>query len=310
MGLIALCSLYSGQFSLWSFFYITAVVVSTLGEWFAFRGQALQVRDLQLAACFIGLIAFILLSRRRDGSLEKGWIEPGARMAKPTVYEVIGVFAIFFLIVCTRFYALNRLPAVWDHEACPHRAIAASWRLIVEQELGHHGQSSSGLSWVAIHHLFSRVTDPLFFYLDERFVGVAISLVNCLVVYMFLRFVRGPFAAVLGLIVYGFGPLDLDWSRLPSLHHLPVTAGLLSTWATFAAFSARSWRSFVAVAILIVVCKYVYPSAKLLGLAPALGAMGVLLWQRGSWFGHKRKLLFVILGLFLFATIRSIFYSV
>ena len=163
LGLIALCSLYSGQFSLWSFLYITAVVVSTLGEWLAFRGQALQVRDLQLAACFIGLIAFILLSRRRDGSLEKGWIEPGARMAKPTVYEVIGVFAIFFLIVCTRFYALNRLPAVWDHEACPHRAIAASWRLIVEQELGHHGQSSSGLSWVAIHHLFSRVTDPLFF---------------------------------------------------------------------------------------------------------------------------------------------------
>lgn len=38
--------------------------------------------------------------------------------------------------------------------------------------------------------------------------------------------------------------------------------------------------------------------------------MGALLWERGSWFGHKRKLLFVALGLFLFATIRSICYSV
>lgn len=62
---------------------------------------------------------------------------------------------------------------------------------------------------------------------------------NCVVVYILLRFIHGPFAAVLGLIVFGFGPLDLDWSRLPSLHHLPVTAGLLLTWATFVAFIRR-----------------------------------------------------------------------
>lgn len=310
LGLIALCALCRGELSKWGGIYISAVAVSALGELFAFREQVVRVQYLQLTACFLSLIAFILLGRRRDDSLAKGWIEPGEHSARPTVYEAIGVFIIFFLIVCTRFYALNRLPAVWDHEGCAQRPIAASWRLIIEQELGRHVQASSGLAWVVIQRLFNRLTDPLYFYLGERFVGVAISLVNCLVVYILLRCIRGPFAAVLGLIVFGFGPLDLDWSRLPSLHHLPVTAGLLLTWATFVAFSARSWPSFVAVAILIVVCKFVYPSAKLLGLAPALGAMGVLLWQRGSWFGHKRKLLFVILGLFLFTTIRSIFYSV
>jgi hypothetical protein len=148
------------------------------------------------------------------------------------------------------------------------------------------------------------------FYLDERFVGVAISLVNCLVVYMFLRFVRGPFAAVLGLIVYGFGPLDREWSRLSILHHLPVAVGLLLTWATFVAFSARSWLAFIVVTILVVACKFVYPSAKLLGAAPVLGAVGVLLWKRKAWFGHRRKLLLVVLALGLFATTRSIMYSI
>lgn len=309
LALVALCAWFLGGISLWSIFYITAVALSAVGELFAFRRQAQSVIYLQLAALVVGALALLVLARRRDGALTKGWIEPGSYGTRPTILEILSVVGIFFVIICTRFYALNRLPAVWDAEGCPHRAVAASWYRIIEQELGYHVQQSSGAAWVTIHHLFNRVNDPLYFYLGERFIGVGISLLNCLVVYLLMRFIRGPFAAVLGLVVYGFGPLDLEWSRLPTLHHLPVAVGLLLTWATFIAFSKRSWPSCAAVALLIVACKYVYPSAKLLAAGPALGVLGVLLWERREWFGHKRKLWLVALGCVLFAGIRTILYS-
>lgn len=299
-----------GRGSVWSLLYGASIAVSLFGERAAFHRQASNTIYLQLAALALGAIALYLVWRRRDGSLEKHWIEPGAHTRRASLLEAGAVLAIFAVIVCTRFYALNRLPGLWDAEGCPHRAIAATWNNIVEQELGEHVQQSSGMAWVAIHHLFNHVNDPLLYLLGERLIGVGLSLLNCVVVYLFVRYLSGPFAAVLALIVYSFGPLDLEWSRLPTLHHLPVAVGLLLTWATFKAFAGRSWRAFFAVALLMVATKYVYPSAKLLSAGPVLGACGALIWERRSWFSHKRKLLLVALGCVLFATVRSILYGV
>jgi hypothetical protein len=307
--LVMLVSRLARVSALWSYLYAAAIALSLVGERAAFHRQPWNTLYFHVGALVLGCISLFLLWRRDRAALSRNWIAPGTYPERATVLEVGAVLIIFVMIIATRFYALNRLPGFWDAEGCPHRAIAASLDTIVEQELGAHVQQSSGMSWVLIHHLFNRVGDPLLFLLGERFIGVAISLINCLVVYRLLRYLRGGFAGVLGLIVYGFGPLDLEWSRLPTLHHLPVALGLFLTWATFSAFTARSWRAFLAVVILMVSTKYVYPSAKLLLAGPALGACGALVWEYRSWFGHKRKLLMIALGCVLFGMIRSILYS-
>lgn len=103
------------------------------------------------------------------------WLSPGQYQISPRLLEIVEVGGIFVVLVLTRFYAVNRLPGVWDAETCPHRPIAASWSRIIEQELGAHVQQSSGMLWVVLHNLFTRVNDPLLFFLDERLVGVNFS---------------------------------------------------------------------------------------------------------------------------------------
>jgi hypothetical protein len=176
---------------------------------------------------------------------------------------------------------------------------------MLQQELEMLSQQSSGMSWTVLHHLFTRLDDPLLFDIDQRLLGVGISLVGCWAVYFSMRYLRGPYAAVFALVLYGFGPLDLHWSRLPTLHHLPVLVGILLAWASFAAFTKRGWGAFCALALLIVATKFVYPSAKLIALGPVFGMGAALTWENREWLGHRRKFILVFFGLFLFAMFRS-----
>jgi hypothetical protein len=229
-------------------------------------------------------------------------------VAKVSVVEVVFVVLILAFASVTRFYQLNVNPSGYDAEACPHRLVAESWKRILEQEVGAHVQQSSGMSWVLLHKIFTRLDHPTLFYLDERILGVAISLIGCIVMYFFMRNLRGVFAAMLGLILYVLGPLDLEWSRLPVMHHIPVVLALLLAWATFNALSVRTWSSFLPVALLMPVTKFVYPSAKLVLFGPLAAAFAVLLFQRKDWRGNYSKLLLVFVGLLFFIALRSLVY--
>jgi hypothetical protein len=308
LGLLTLIVVVAGGLRSWSFLYVTTLALALCGEFEALRRHADPVLWFQLAALCTAVLGFIVMVKQERDVLDRGWIAPDSYQSTPRILEFLGVGLLLSIMVVMRFYALNRLPGLWDAETCPHRPIAASWTMIIEQELGAYVQQSSGMIWVVLHKLFTRLREPLLFFLDERLLGVGISLVNLWVVYFLVRFLRGPFAATLALIVYGFGPLDLEWSRLPTLHHLPVGIGLLLTWATFAAFSRRSWKAFFAVAILMMSTKFVYPSAKLLALGPCLGMCGAVVWERRAWLGQKRKLTLVLLGGALFVLVRSLIF--
>ncbi len=294
----------------WCVFYLVALTLSGLGELSALRRDSLYTLVYQLSAFTAALVSFTLLLRRAPDLLTKGWIESRRLVAKVSFGEIVFVLAILAFACVNRFYQLNRNPSGYDAEACPHRLVADSWKRILEQEVGSYVQQSSGMSWVLLHKLFTRLDHPTLFYLDERLLGVAISLLGCVVMYFFMRNLRGVFAAMLGLILYVFGPLDLEWSRLPVMHHIPVVLALLLAWATCNALSTRTWRSFLVVALVIPITKFVYPSAKLALFGPLAAVFAVLVFQRKEWRGKYSKLLLVLVGLLLFLGVRSLVYYV
>lgn len=310
LGFITILLLVTRSLPLWGFFYLGTLALACGGEFFALRSEVSLGIRFHLAAALTAFVAFALLWKRNRSALSSRWIDPVAEGSHtPWLGEILVVTIIFVSIALTRFYQLNTNPPAWDTESCGHRIVAASWPLMIQQELELLSQQSSGMSWTALHNLFTRVDHPLLFDLDQRLLGVGISLVCCWAVYFFMRYLRGPFAAMFALVIYGFGPLDLQWSRLPTLHHLPVGVGILLAWASFAAFSKRTWGSFGAVALLIVVTKFVYPSAKLIALGPLMGMCGALVWENRAWIGHRRKFVLVVAGLALFALIRSFIYG-
>lgn len=302
--------LLKGRCASWIFLYIVAIGLSLWGDLAAYQKHPGWVIAAHSLALLSALVALFLALRSEGREAFFRWITPEEYQSTPRPLEVMTSVSIFVWIALTRFYALNRIPTGWDAETCPHRAIATSWYRMTEQELGAHVQQSSGMFWVILHNLFTRLEDPLLFLLDERILGVGISLLNCWAVYFMVRYVSGAFAAILALLVYGLGPLDLEWSRLPTLHHLPVAIGLLLTWATFMAFGRRTWGAFCAVLVLIVATKFVYPSAKLIALGPVLGMCGAIMWERRAWIGEKKKLLAIPLGILGFAGIRSLVMSI
>lgn len=294
----------------WVFLYISAVALAGMGELSALQRKQDLTLYYHCGAFATAFLAFVAMLWRDRPQLSKGWIDPARASAKVALSEVVIVAAILLVTCATRFYQLNRNPFGYDAEACPHRLVSESWDRILGQEVGQFVQQSSGMSWVVIHKLFTRVSESSLFYLDERLLSTAISLLGCVVFYFFMRNIRGPFAATTALILYAFGPLDIDWARLPVMHHVPVILSVLIAWATFHALGSRSWWSFLALAVLIPCTKFVYPSAKLALFGPLAAMVGVILFQRREWRGHIRKFCFVLLGVALFVGVRSLVYYV
>lgn len=306
IALVLLALLVTRRCTWWAFFYIAAVALAALGELSALTRKPNFTFYYHSGAFTAAFVAFVLMIRRESMTLSKAWIDPERSTAKVSFWEVIVVTAIMLATCVTRFYQLNRLPFGYDGESCPHRLVAETWDRILLQEVGQFVQQSSGMSWVAIHKLFTRLGDPTLYYIDERLLSTAISLLGCLVVYFLMRGVRGPFAAITTLVLYSFGPLDIDWARLPFMHHLPVVLSLLIAWATFHLLHTRAWWGFLALVVLIPCTKFVYPSAKLVSFGPLAAMVGVLLFQRREWHGHLRKFGCVLIGMLLFVGLRSV----
>jgi hypothetical protein len=310
IGFIGFILLSRRLLSLWGFFYLLTLVLSCFGELFALRDNRSLTTSFHLVALATALVSFGLLWRGDRKDIFADWLRLNTETVRPGVSEVLSTGLLLSLIVVSRFHQLNFIPPIWETEMCGTRPMATSWTLMVEQELGLQSQQSSGMSWPLLHKLFTRTDDPIQFDLDSRLLGVGISLISCWAVYFFMRFLAGPFAATLALIIYGFGPLDLYWSRLPPHHHLPVCAGIIFAWASFAALSKRTWASFFVLAALMMCTKFVYPSAKMVFLGPIFAMGAILLWDRREWLGQKRKLLVVALALILFLSLPTILYAV
>lgn len=292
------------QPSRWRTLYILTILFALGGEAAALGRAPWLTLTLHLLSFCTAIASFAYLARTSPQLLTRGWIESPRSHAAPRRLEIAAFVLLFLIIGITRFHALNRVPSNFDGEGCTHRPVTTSWQFIFEQEAGEHVQQSSGMSWPIMHRWFTRAEHPTLFYLDERVLGAAISFAACFIVFLGFRYLCGPFTALLATVTYAFGPLDLGWSRLPVLHHFPVAIGLLLAGASFSAFGSRTWKSFIALCVLIALTKFVYPSAKLLAAGPFLGMCAVLVWHRETWRGHKRKLSFIVLGVALFLTLR------
>ncbi|MFO0416486.1 MAG: hypothetical protein ACK5Y6_04285 [Pseudomonadota bacterium] len=309
LGVLFIAYLFGRRYALWGFLYFITITLAMCGEMYALNRKPSYTLYLHLASLVAAVLCFISMRLSKKSSPTVAWIDPAKSPSRASFFELAALLAILTIVFCTRFYALNRNPGTWDAEACGHRPVAASWTKIAEQELGGHLQQSSGLTWVALRKLFTRVDHPTEHYLDERILGAIISLLTCWAVFFAVRRFSGVFAAFLALIVYAFGPIDIDWARLPTMHHLPVLIGILLTWSSFVAFSSRSWSAFATTSVLILLCKFAYPSVKLAFLGPLMGLCGAIIWHRREWLGSKRKLSLICLGLAAFFLFRPALYA-
>ena len=306
LGLIFAALIGTRRCSWWTSGYLLALIACVYGELMSVQLKPLAFGVWFCAGLILAGIAFYLQTRNDGSRLSTAWMDTDARRVDPRWYE-IGILALLLIaIAAARFYAVNEIPGHWDTEMCGHRPVVASWELMIQQELGNFSQQASGLSWLLAHRFFSGYEDAFSFFLDQRILGAGISLLNCWIVYFLLRSLAGPFAALAGLIMFGFGPVEIEWARGATLHHLPIFIGLLLVWWSCKAFHERTWRAFIIVALLIPITKYFYPSARLIALGPCLGFVGALLWHRQEWRGHTLKLFLIPLGGLLYMFSRSI----
>lgn len=295
-SLIFIAFIIKDRRSWWSWLYVGALAICAYGEFMNVRLQYNRFALYYIGGLVLTCGVFYTLAKKREPALGGALVNNTASYVAPRWFEITAFGVLMVAIAATRFYAVNQIPGHWDAEMCGHRPVVASWKLMVEQELGRESQTAVGLSWMLVHRFLTRFDDPFFFFLDQRLLGALISLTNCWLVYFMLRYLAGPFAAMMGLIVFGFGPLEIEWARGATMHHLPLLLGLLLLWWSCKAFQEKTWRAFLLVAVLIIASKYFYPSVRLIALGPVLASLGVLVWHRDEWIGHKRKLLLVVVG--------------
>ena len=290
----------------WIALYFAAIACCVYAELVNIRGDAATFATLYGFGIVLVSGAFYLVRKRGAVVLSDAWLDSSSKKERIQWFEIVAFAAIMLATAATRFYGVNQIPGHWDSEMCGHRPVVASWNLMAQQELGRFSQTAAGLSWMLVHRFFTRYEDPLFFFLDQRILGAAISLLNCWLTYFFMRSLAGPFAGLMGLIVLAFGPLEIEWARGATLHHLPITIGLLMLWWSCKAFNERTIRAFSILALLIIASKYFYPSARLIALGPACAFLGVVLWHRKEFSKHQVRLLLIPAGLGIYLLSRSI----
>ena len=212
------------------------------------------------------------------------------------MWELFAFLALFIPFIFMRFYALNRIPAGWDTETCFFRFVTETWDGVWRHDVGLCPSTTYGTIWLALSHLLGNFDEPVTYYLEQRYLGVGISVVKLVVFFFFLRTCFGRFSAYLGSILLAFGPPEDWWSRQVGYHHLPglVVTGVM--WATIAAMRNPCWRNFLLISLFTACCRFIYPSGMFMAFAPLSFFVLLLTFQWSTWRTHKWKIASLAIG--------------
>lgn len=287
LGGFTLVALARKRFRLGLFWVLASVAFAA--EWAALLSKetlALTLHStavLSLALFWLGSAKFVEEKRSEE--------------APVSLVEMSAFFALFTCFMFMRWYALNRLPSGWDTEMCIFRFISSHWPSIWGHELGYSPQTSGGLLWLFLANFVGNFDEPFTFYLEQRYVAVAVSAAKLLLLYFFLRACVGRFAAFFGCILLGFGPPEDWWARQPGLHHLPGLIAIGVLWSTWSAIRNPTWRNFLLATFCSILCRFIYPSAMFMVFVPfsVFSALLVLRWR--EWRPHLGKIAFLLVGI-------------
>ena len=295
VGMIGLLSFVRGKVRPAIFWALAALPV--LGEWYSLNGEKNYALILHLSG--LALIAFFWFFSRKNDEYEDS-VQP------IRYFDILLFLGLILVLLCFRFYALNRIPAAWDTEVCIYRLYASSFNRWWQHESGFAPQASTGISWFMINRLLGNFDEPDLYYLYHRMVGCFLSALKVAVLFLFLRTYFGRFAAFFGASILAFGPAEDWWARVPNFHHWPGLITVLVIWATINAMEKKTWKSFIFLSLLSVTTRWVYPSGMFMVGVPITFFGSLLIFQWSQWKQHFWKISVLLVGVAIWAEWLSV----
>jgi hypothetical protein len=276
-----------------------ALVVALLGEYFILQRETQYGIIATLLTPIV--IAIISLGFPPTDSEQTPY---AARIKTP---EFLGVVLLSALLLTTQFFLLNWIPYGWDTEFCPYRHLYwQEWSGIMLHESGYSPQTSLGPAWHVLMKMIGHVNEPDKYYLYIRFLSSAVATLKFLVLFFFVRWLSGTFAAFLSIALLGFGPPENWWSRETNIHQLPGLMAIPLFWAWIAVWQRPTWTRFTMLAGAMGLMRFVYPSGMFLAFGPLIFFPVLVVFQRRQWLRHVPKMLVLLVGIAFWLLWRSL----
>lgn len=283
---LALIALVRRRYSLSIFWVIAPIAFAA--EWAALMSKEGLALVLHGVAITVITTFWILARRLREDVPEDN---------KPVaMWETLAFLALFVPFMFMRFYALNRIPSGWDTETCFFRFMTETWDGVWRHEVGLFPSTTYGTIWLALNHLLGNFDEPVTYYVQQRYLGVAISVVKLVVFFFFVRGCFGRFAAYFASALLAFGPPEDWWARQIGYHHLPGLVVTAVMWATISALRNPSWINFLLISLFTACCRFIYPSGMFMAFAPLSFFLVLMVFQWPQWRAHTWKIASLAIG--------------
>ncbi len=266
----------------------------------AFAGELLLLHRLVAGGVVLLALAAIatVLATRSEAApfaLER---QPPPPVAWAEAVVVLGLAALAALF---RFYALNRVLDYFEGELSPYMVGATNLGGMLPANAGMHGPwAPLGLLYYLPIYLMTHLAGST--VLAVRLASAIIAILTIAAAWLLAREVAGRQPALVAAAILTLDPLQIGWGR-SDVHPHGVTAwpGLLLAWATLRMLSKRSWGWCAAVAALMALSWFQYPSGQLVVFVPLLALLGLAISGAGAVRSLGYRLLLLAPGLAVWA---------
>ncbi len=213
------------------------------------------------------------------------------------VSDVALLAAPIAVAVVMRFYALNRVPRIFEGELSPFSLGATDWWGMWLANAGAGGPwAPLGMLYYLPIRLAVEVAGPT--VLAIRLGSAVVSVATVAVGAVLARELAGRWAAVLAAFLLALDPLQVGWGRT-DVHPHGSTAwpALLLAYATLRMLRTGATRWFAAVAALMAVTWHQYPSGQFAVLVPVVTLLAATVLDRRRVAGWGWRPVLVAVGL-------------
>jgi len=211
--------------------------------------------------------------------------------------DVVLLAAPIAVAVVMRFYALNRVPNIFEGELSPFSLGATDWWGMWLANAGAGGPwAPLGMLYYLPIRLAVEVAGPT--VLAIRLGSAVVSVATVVIGAVLAREIAGRWAGVLAAFLLALDPLQVGWGRT-DVHPHGSTAwpALLLAYATLRMLRTGATRWFAAVAVLMAVTWHQYPSGQFAVLVPVLALLAATVLDRRRAAGWSWRPLLVAAGL-------------
>ena len=272
----------------------SAALWAMTGAAFAAQAAWLVGRPWPGLAAAVLLVPIALMGRSRAPGDDPLHVPGPAPLA---VADVVLLTAPIAVAAVMRFYALNRVPRIFEGELSPFSVGATDWWGMWLANAGVGGPwAPLGMLYYVPIRLMVEVAGPT--VLAIRLGSVVVSVATVAIGAVLAREIAGRWAAVLAAFLLALDPLQIGWGRT-DVHPHGSTAwpALLLGFATLRMLRTGATRWFTAVAVLMAVTWHQYPSGQFAVLVPVLALLAATVFDRRRAVGWGWRPVLVAVGL-------------